>query len=154
MNNIVYTKNNIMDVVKNIEGLPSSIHDKMVDFVWFEGTKNTIENTLNFIESINDNKKDFHKYGELKKAIVNLQYLYDIKIVIKRAKNTLNGNPRYQIVNYDNDILMDKLINQKVFKQLKRGIFTAPNAGWVYQINHYDTTYIYLNGIKIKFINK
>lgn len=126
-------KGKMLDAIKNIDGLPSSIHDKLIDFL-FSNENVTVEKTVSFIEKINNNKVDFHKFKELKKAILNCEIKKEINIKLSRVKNSRYGNPSFLVIDYDNEKLMENLIKAKMFKKYKKGLCTLNNSAFAYII--------------------
>ena len=69
-----------------------------------------------------------------------------LKLEIKRVNNTVNGNPRYKIMNWDSEELLDKIIKNGFIRDLKKGYFTKSDSMECYGIENRE-------GIKIDGIN-
>lgn len=144
---MVLKRNEIMQTIKSVKGLSSGIHDKMVEFLYLSDKQEyRMQEVLNYIESINDNKRDFHKFKELKDAIKNLynnnkigaDKMKNEKMInmeLKRGKNSIYGNPSFLVIDYDNQKAMDNLIKLGYFKKYKKvGLSTANNSSYAYEI--------------------
>ena len=53
-----------------------------------------------------------------------------LKLEIKRVNNTVNGNPRYKIMNWDSEELLDKIIKNGFIRDLKKGYFTKSDSSY------------------------
>ena len=60
----------------------------------------------------------------------------ELKLKIKRVNNTTYGNPRFQILDWDNQELFDEVIETGFIKKLKKGYFTKPDSSDCYNINN------------------
>ncbi len=67
-----------------------------------------------------------------------------------KGKNSLMGNPRIVVEEFNDNDGMQKLIENKHFRRNKNGLVSVANAGFVYAIGS-DTRMI-LDGVAIRFI--
>ena len=59
-----------------------------------------------------------------------------LKLKVKRANNSTSGNPRFQVLDWDNRILFDRMVENGFIKKLKSGFFTKPDAADSYSIGN------------------
>lgn len=76
-----------------------------------------------------------------------------LNIQVTRENNTTSGNPVFTIDRWDNNQLLNALIESKAFKTFKNkkhgsGVKTKPNAGYVYALLNKDG--VEVDGILIK----
>ena len=59
-----------------------------------------------------------------------------LKLTLKRVKNTINGSPRYKIINWSDRSLFDQIIENGFIRDLKKGFFTKSDATDNYSIGN------------------
>ena len=101
---------------------------------------------LELIKSIDTNTgqdiKNWNRYIHL--LAVNIEKLYNkevdksgiLNLEIERVNNSINGNPRYKILSFDDTELMNYLIKKGDFRELKKGLFTKSDACFGYGIEN------------------
>ena len=68
--------------------------------------------------------------------MVEMDKMKVLKLKVKRANNSTSGNPRFQILDWDNRILFDRVVRNGFIKKLKSGFFTKPDASDNYSIGN------------------
>ena len=70
-----------------------------------------------------------------------------LKLTVRRANNSTSGNPRYQILDWDNQLLFEKIIKNGFIRDLKKGLFTRSDDSDCYSIT--NPTGIIIDKIRI-----
>ena len=61
-----------------------------------------------------------------------------LELTMRRANNSAAGNPRFQIIDWNNQSLFEKIIANGFIRDLKRGFFTESNSSYSYSIGNKD----------------
>ena len=59
-----------------------------------------------------------------------------LKLTVKRTNNSTSGNPRFEILDWDNRLLFERIMASGFIKKLKSGFFTKPDATDNYSIGN------------------
>ena len=61
-----------------------------------------------------------------------------LELTMRRANNSTSGNPRYQILDWNNQLLFEKIVKNGFIRDLKKGFFTRSDDSESYAIGNKD----------------
>ena len=70
-----------------------------------------------------------------------------LKLTVRRANNSTSGNPRFQIIDWDDQLLFEKIVENGFIRDLKKGFFTRSDDSDCYSIT--NPTGIIIDKIRI-----
>ena len=76
----------------------------------------------------------------------------ELKLIVRRANNSAAGNPRFQILDWNNQSLFEKIVKNGFIRDLKKGFFTRSDDSESYAIG--NTAGFIIDDIKISSIIK
>jgi len=60
----------------------------------------------------------------------------ELKLIVRRANNSAAGNPRFRIISWSSQVLLNEIIKNGFIKDLKKGLFTESNSSYSYSIGN------------------
>ena len=60
----------------------------------------------------------------------------ELKLIVRRANNSAAGNPRFRIISWNDQILLNEIIKNGFIRDLKKGLFTEANASDSYSVGN------------------